>query len=98
MPDPNQWNLSVQGEITALSQTNIDKSGRNPRFVIYGTISLTEFELEGADFDVPPEINFQGQDKEILKQSQKPLAIGDQVTLHFAGTEVPKGRYLIANH
>lgn len=92
-----QWNLHVRGEITALKQTNIDKSGRHPRFVIYGTISVADFDLEGADFEVPSEINFQGPEKEILQQTTKPLVIGEQVSLHFGGTDAPTGRYVITN-
>jgi hypothetical protein len=97
MPDANHWSLRVSGEITALKQINIDKSGRNARYVIYGTIVATEFDLEGAEFVVPGEINFQGTEKEIEKQAKKALVIGEKVTLHFAGTETPKGRYAIAN-
>lgn len=88
------WNLTVKGEIMKLHRTNIDKSGKHPRYILYGTIHIDTYQLDGADFEIKESLNFQGKESDFNKKNITSLAVGDVLTLYFMGTSVPKGRFI----
>lgn len=89
------WTLSLTGVITELSKVNVDKSGRNPKYMVYGSIDWQHSDLQGGDFTIPNPLHFTGKEKEIIAQVGKELVIGEQVTLSSRGVETPVDRFVI---
>ncbi|WP_424103117.1 hypothetical protein [Moorena producens] len=91
------WTLTLTGEITEISKLNVDKSGRNPKYLIYGSIDLEKYSLQGAKFPIPSLVHFKGKEKDIFKQVRRELVVGDRVTLCTRGLDAPVDRFVIQN-
>lgn len=87
------WSLSVQGELIEIRKLDIDKSGKNPNYLLYGAIRLESYNLEGAEFEVPEIIYFKGKEKDFNEKTELSFVEGEKVNLEFTGTEVPTGRF-----
>ncbi|PTY36285.1 hypothetical protein BGP77_02950 [Saccharospirillum sp. MSK14-1] len=86
------WSLTVQGQLTALSRVDVDQSGKNPRYLIYGTLDVQNYELEGARFDVPATLQFQGAEADFDSEPE----LNQRLELHFSGQETPVGRWMVS--
>ncbi len=89
------WELTVEGKITELRKINIDKSGQNPRYQVYGAIDIASSELKDADFEVPKFLRFQGKETDLHWEGRSPVSVGDVVTLLFKGVDIPKDKFVL---
>lgn len=87
------WTLIAEGEITSIKKLNIDKSGRNPKYLIYGSILVSSSQLKGAEFEIPSSINFQGSESLFAKTKKGSVEVGDVMKLRFNGINSPHIRF-----
>ena len=85
------WSLTVQGQLVALNRVDVDPSGKHPRYVIYGTLEVQDYQLEGADFAVPSTLNFQGAEADF---DSEPV-LNQPMELRFSGQGEPVGRWIV---
>lgn len=74
------WTLRVTGEVVAIEREDLDKSGRNPKYMLTFRIRPSSVEKpDGAT--VPDEIPVRIKDAELAKKLATPPVVGDQVTV-----------------
>lgn len=88
------WKLTVNGELTELKKLDIDKSGKNPKYKIYGIMQVVSYELEGAVFEVPELLHFEGLEKDFEKHTSCKLEVGEQADLIFRRVQVTSNRFI----
>jgi hypothetical protein len=74
------WILGVTGEVVAIDRENLDKSGRNPKYML--TFRIKPAEVEVADgATVPDEIPVRVKDLDLARLAKVAPAVGDRVRM-----------------
>ncbi len=72
------WTLRVTGEVVAIEREDLDKSGRNPKYLLTFRIRPSAIEKpDGAT--VPAEIPVRIKDVELARKLATPPAVGERV-------------------
>lgn len=80
MASIGDWTLRVTGEVVAIEREDLDKSGRNPRYMLTFRIRPSSVDKpDGAT--VPDEIPVRIKDVELAKKLAPAPAVGDRVTV-----------------
>jgi hypothetical protein len=74
------WTLTATGEVTRIDRENIDKSGRNPRFMLSFVLRTETLDApEGTT--LPAELAIRIADRELARLSPTTPAVGERVTM-----------------
>jgi hypothetical protein len=74
------WTLRVTGEVVAIDRQDLDKSGKNPKYMLTFRIRPSSVEApEGAT--VPDEIPVRIKDLELDKKMKPHPVVGDRITV-----------------
>lgn len=80
MASLGDWTLRVTGEVIAIDREDLDKSGRNPKYML--TFRIRPSSVEAPDgATVPAEIPVRIKDLELAKKIAKPPAVGDRIAV-----------------
>ncbi len=90
------WTLTATGEVTRIDRENIDKSGRNPRFMLSFVLRAETIEApEGTT--LPDELTIRIADHELLRLADTEPAVGERVEMKArANGPRPTSLYLTA--
>ena len=71
----------IHGEVKHISRSDVDKSGRNPKYKI--SINLAPTKIEGCEIYLQFDsfIKFQANEKEILEQIDRLPIVGDNLVI-----------------
>lgn len=90
------WTLTVTGEIVRVDTENIDKSGRNPRY-------LVSFIVRPDKVEAPPEarlaaeIQIDSHERDLAKLTPTPPRAGDRVTMRAQGNGPQPAVFLLTS-
>jgi hypothetical protein len=74
------WVLRATGEVVAIDREDIDKSGRNPKYML--TLRLRPSSVEAPEgATVPAEIPVRIKDAELARKTATPPLVGDRITV-----------------
>lgn len=74
------WVLRVTGDIVAVDREDLDKSGKNPKYML--TFRVRPVELDAAPgATVPDELPVRIKDSELAKLAKDEPGVGDRVRL-----------------
>lgn len=93
------WVLTVTGEIVRIDRQNIDKSGRNPRYVLSFVVRAdSPAAIEApAEVTLPAELAVRIQDRELPRLTSVTPRVGDRLRFQArASGPHPATFYLIA--
>lgn len=74
------WTLTVTGEIVRIDRENIDKSGRNPRYVLSFVVAPETHDAP-AEATLPAELAIRIKDSELAALAPAEPRIGQRVTM-----------------
>ncbi|MBE2199152.1 MAG: hypothetical protein IAE79_11110 [Anaerolinea sp.] len=86
------WQLTVKGEVVAISRLDIDKSGKNPKYMIHLRLKVESVDDGGFGVTVGPEIQAQGHEKDLLQHIEKLPDVGDHVVIQSSGFDKQPSR------
>lgn len=74
------WVLRVTGDVVAIEREDLDKSGKNPKYMLTFRIKPVELDVaEGAT--VPAEIPVRIKDADLARLAKTPPGVGDRVSV-----------------
>jgi hypothetical protein len=96
MPSLGDWVLRVTGDVVAVEREDLDKSGKNPKYML--TFRVKPVELDAPDgATVPAEVPVRIKDSELARLTPQAPAVGDRVRLSAkANGPKPSTFYLTA--
>jgi hypothetical protein len=77
----------ITGVVTSVDAINVDKSGKNPRFILHFILKITRYDDGGWDIILGPEIKCVIKEEDLLKQTGRKLTLGDKVLITAHLTE-----------
>jgi predicted component of type VI protein secretion system len=77
----------ITGVVKSLESINVDKSGKNPRFILHFIFKITRYDDGGWDTILGPEIKCVIKEEDLLKQTGLKLKPGDSVLITAHITE-----------
>ena len=81
------WNIVLHGEVIEVSKLNVDKSGRNPKYMLYLQLTVESVNKNEFNVELDSVVHAQGRESEILHQLSKLPEIGDHIIIHSSGHE-----------
>jgi hypothetical protein len=85
--DTQGWIINVKGIVERFSKSDIDKSGRNPRYTYSLTVKVQEITHENCDFQLGETLRFQAKEKQLSEGLGREVQKGDQVEIRSTGIE-----------
>jgi len=73
--------VSITGIVTSIDSIYIDKSGKNPRFILHFMVKIKSYDDGGWDTILGPEIKCVISETDLLKQTGQKLMEGDRVLI-----------------
>jgi predicted component of type VI protein secretion system len=73
--------VSITGTVKTIDSINIDKSGKNPRFMLHFIMKIENYDDGGWDTILGPEIKCVIKEEDLLKQTGSKLKAGDRVLI-----------------
>ena len=73
------WTLTVTGEVVRVDRENIDKSGRNPRYMLSFVVRPEQLDA-AAGATLPDELAIRIADRELPRLGAEPR-VGEKVTM-----------------
>lgn len=73
--------VSITGIVTSIDSINIDKSGKNPRFILHFMVKIESYDDGGWDTVLGPEIKCVISETDLLKKTGQKLMGGDRVLI-----------------
>ena len=86
----------ITGVVKSLESINIDKSGKNPRFIVHFIVKIIRYDDGGWNTILGPEIKCVIKEEDLLKQTGRKLKQEDRVLITTHITE--KSPKVIAVH
>jgi len=77
----------ITGAVKSIESINVDKSGKNPRFILHFTVKIIRYDDGGWDTILGPEIKCVIKEEDLLKQTGRKLKPGDRVLITAYITE-----------
>ncbi|MGD1908339.1 MAG: hypothetical protein ACFB0C_20445 [Leptolyngbyaceae cyanobacterium] len=81
------WMITVKGTVKSFSKRDIDKSGRNPKFVYFVTINKEKAFCESCDFELGEKVRFRVKEKQVLAELGREIKHGDTIEVKSSGIE-----------
>ncbi len=81
------WVITLEGTVESLSKTDIDKSGRNPKYMSSFTVKNEKANYENCDFELGEKVQFRAKDTQIAQNLDRELKVGDKVQIRTTGTD-----------
>jgi len=76
------WILTVTGEVVRIDRENIDKSGRNPRYVLSFVLAPDPGSIDApAEATLPDELAIRVADRELARLTDRAPVEGDRVVM-----------------
>lgn len=80
MAATGDWILRVTGDVVGIDREDLDKSGRNPKYML--TFRIKPVEIDAAHgATVPDEVPVRIKDLDLARIAKVPPAIGDRVRM-----------------
>lgn len=73
--------VSITGIVTSINPVNIDKSGKNPRFMLHFMVKIELYDDGGWDTVLGPEIKCVIKEEDLIKQTGHKIKAGDRVLI-----------------
>lgn len=87
VPAEKSHPVSITGIVTSINPVNIDKSGKNTRFMLHFMVKIEFYDDGGWDTVLGPEIKCIIKEEDLLKQTGEKLKAGDRVIIITHVTE-----------
>ncbi len=71
--------ISITGIVKSTNLVNIDKSGKNPRYMLHFIVNITKYEDGGWGTVLDPEVTFVGREKDLIEQTGGRIEAGKKV-------------------
>lgn len=71
--------ISITGVVTSVTSTDVDKSGKNPRFMLHFLVKIEIYDDGGWETVLGPEVIFVCREQYLLEQAGRSLKPGDRV-------------------
>jgi hypothetical protein len=81
------WVIKVKGTVKSLSKTDVDKSGRNPKYMCFFTVNTEEISYENCDFELGETIQFRAKESQLSQAIGRAITSGDRVEITSTGIE-----------
>jgi len=69
----------ITGTVKTIERTDVDKSGKNPRFMVHFVVKIETYDAGGWETILDPEVTFVCRESELLKQTGLELKAGAKV-------------------
>lgn len=79
------WTVEVKGVVKRFTRTNVDKSGRNPKYNYFLTVERETVSYEECDFELESEVKFTAKEKLLIDGLGRPVQRGDRVQITSTG-------------
>ncbi|MEO1589680.1 MAG: hypothetical protein AAFU71_00160 [Cyanobacteria bacterium J06632_22] len=81
------WKIILEGTVESTSKTDIDKSGRNPKYMAFFTVKKEKESYENCDFELGEKVRFRIKEVQLTQALGRQLKTGDRVKIHSTGTD-----------
>ncbi len=79
--------LIARGEIVRIDRRNVDKTRRNPKWILDVFLHTVEIQRHEQEVDLPDTVKFTIKEKDLNRMQIGHLAVGDQVIFEGIGTD-----------
>ncbi len=73
--------ITITGVVKTTNLVNIDKSGKNPRFMLHFLVQITRYDDGGWGTVLGPEVTFVGREKDLIEQTGGRIETGKKVLI-----------------
>jgi hypothetical protein len=73
--------ISITGIVTSIISTNVDKSGKNPRFMLHFMVTIESYDDGGWNTVLGPEIRCVIRESDLVKQTGRKMEAGQRVLI-----------------
>lgn len=73
--------VSITGVVTHINRMDVDKSGKNPRFMLHFTVKIESYDSGGWDIILGPEIKCVMRESDLFKQTGEHITTGTRVLI-----------------
>ena len=81
------WVISVTGVVKRVSKTDVDKSGRNPKYTYSFTVEKETASCENCEFKLEEKIRFSVKEKQMIQALGREIKQGDRIEVTSTGLE-----------
>jgi hypothetical protein len=79
------WVANVKGVVQGVSKTDVDKSGRHPKYIYFITVLKEDSICNSCAFELEQEIKFRVKEKHLLESIGREIKRGDRVEVQTSG-------------
>ena len=90
------WTLTVTGEVTRIDRENIDKSGRNPKYLLSFIVKPETLDAP-AEARVPAQVQFNSHERDLAQLTPTPPRVGDRVVMRGRGNGPAPAVFLLTS-
>jgi hypothetical protein len=81
------WTLQITGVVLRVRRQDLDKSGRNPKYMVRIQLNVEEFDDAGAGLELDSPARMQAWEKDIVGYLGRPLEVGDRIVVRSFSLE-----------
>jgi len=79
--ETKSWQISITGTVKDINLVNVDKSGKNPQFIIHFTVKIENYDDGGWGTILGPEMKFVCKENDLPGQPVRRLNAGERVLI-----------------
>lgn len=85
--EKKSWKITITGMVKNVNIIDVDKSGRNPRFILRFTVQIETYDDGGWETVLGPEAKIVYREKDLKEQTGRELKAGDRIFITAYITE-----------
>ncbi len=79
------WQIKVKGEVARISKIDVDKSGKNPKYMVRIRLNVESMDDGGFGVELMPQMQAQGKETNLLQQIKQLPTVGEHIVIHSSG-------------